>query len=416
MAPSKRTLSIALGVNVILVLLYLAASNTEPQRETSPSLPLAAMVSTSNHNVASMEESSQRGDGSLQHITGNIHGGESVSIERSAAVRFNSSHPQGSTHCFHNKVMFQPTACSKAPEIISKALHVAAAANIPPKRWNIAHVGSRDGPYKIAEIIDAFGATEFGTPSLRNLYVAAADGKIDLKEKKKIMDFCGSCCECVASQDIRSVATEYNATLLYPAVPAEEKNPLMMVAPLPTEYFKKRKGSPTLVTLPPNDILKCPPPLLESIERELLRLGHLDVLTLDAWRCDFSVVKQLVLSNKIAPSFLQFTAVEDTLYEVLMKEMYDGGYSCYFLTTKPEHKKFRGMRQPLYPFAVYATGCWRGIYDGFKGGRYHLTCHKRTEGVLSSVMNAFSRMTHKGLHSGCMIPDRHGRLKDLFGR
>lgn len=288
--------------------------------------------------------------------------------------------PVGSV-CFHNRVMFQPVHCSKAPEVLSKALEVDAS--LRRQEWHIVHVGARDAVMKVAELADVFGDASHG---------GAAVGRMQRLLGQK--NFCGPCCECVAAGDYKTFNAPYNATLIVPRHLNVDG-----LAYLPKEYFVEARR----FDLAPSTEEACGSSILSRIP------AAVDVLTLDAGRCDVQVVEELAKSSH-RPRLLQFTMVADVSYERVINALHPN-YTCYFLTTKPEHKKFRGIRQPVYPVAVRVTGCWRGIFDIFKNDRYHTTCVRSSDAALTTVLTAFTRMTHKGLHAGCTLSGRGDRLK-----
>lgn len=308
--------------------------------------------------------------------------------------------------CFHNKVMFQPVFCTKVADILSKALEIGGSER---RRWNVAHIGSREGLIRLAELVDVFGDVAHGSQAVGRL----------LREHG-VQQFCGSCCECVAAAEFKATVSRYNATLVLPLSTKDVPEAVSVGYFAPNQAAVNDGNMRNLIVLDANDVGRCPEALaiqLRNTTKALLMQSDskLDVLTVDAWRCDMDVVAavaEVVSSRK--PNFLEVTMVAgDVSYEKVVQSL-EANYACYFLTTKPEGKKFRGIRQPNYPLAVRVSGgCWRGIYDSFKQERYHLTCHKHSDVALTAVMAAFTRMTHKGIHAGCSVGQRGEKLKNF---
>ncbi|CUI15341.1 membrane-associated protein, putative [Bodo saltans] len=301
--------------------------------------------------------------------------------------------------CFHNKVMFQPAVCSKVPDIVSKSLELHDGAASGGRNWSVVHVGSREGWLKLGELGDVFGNKEGGTAAIaRQLKQVRAPN----------IDVCGPCCECVSSGELRSHPLPYTATLI--DAPFQ---PNLVLAPSAHPYWHSHR----LISAPLNDLSSCPAVLLSTLVQELSYLPTaIDVLALDAWKCDVPVVELVILGRaQLRPRLLDFTTAADVSYEPLIEKLARLGYHCYYMTTKPEHKKFRGIRQPQYPIAVKLNGCWRGVFDSFRHDRYHITCVLASDATISSVLAAFTRMSHKGLHHGCNIPSRNARMQRLDG-
>lgn len=297
--------------------------------------------------------------------------------------------------CFHNRVMFQPVFCSKVPDIVSKTLELTGGNR--DRNWTVVHVGSRDGWLKLAELGDLFGSQAGGT---------IAVGRALKTANGPSQDICGSCCECASSGELKVFPRPFHATLL--------DAPFSEAARTPSDhgYWK----SHTLVKLGTNDFSQCPGSLLDDMAAELstsIVSSQIDVLSLDAWRCDVPLLERVVLRGpKLRPKLLDFTAAAGVSYKPLIDSL-SANYHCYFMTTKPEHKRFRGIRQPQYPIAVKLDGCWRGVYDSFRSDRYHITCSLIEDGAISAVLSAFTRMAHKGLHAGCTLPSRSSRTLRL---
>mmetsp|Transcript_73503 Transcript_73503/g.85394 ORF Transcript_73503/g.85394 Transcript_73503/m.85394 type:complete len:399 (-) Transcript_73503:52-1248(-) len=358
-----------------------------------------------------VERIEPRQKGAAPHIE--LEGMLSPSSSSSILTTPNSHHHASTTatpsgkDCFHNKVMFQPVFCTKAADILYKALEVGGNGH---RRWHVAHVGSREGLIRLAELIDVFGDVAYGTRSAAKLL-----------RSHGVSSFCGSCCECVAADEIKPTVTRYNATLILPEdlheIPKEvEASYFGHLSPV---NALKDSNVRNIVKVEPNSVAACPGTLaaqLRNVTASLLSgSATLDVLTVDAWRCDVHVlaaVTEAATSRK--PNFLEITMVNgDVSYEKIVQSL-EADYACYFLTTKPEGKRFRGIRQPNYPLAVrVSAGCWRGVYDSFKQERYHLTCHRHSDMTLTTIMSAFTRMTHKGIHAGCSIGQRQEKMKHL---
>jgi hypothetical protein len=173
----------------------------------------------------------------------------------------------------------------------------------------------------------------------------------------------------------------------------------------------------SFVNLSLNQFASCPQRVVDVAVSELttkFRSGAvLDVLSLDSWKCDALLVERLILGeHSLRPRLLDFTTASDEPLQPLVDKL-SAHYQCYFMTTKPEHKRFRGIRQPQYPIAVRLDGCWRGVYDSFRNDRYHMTCVLSRDAMMSTVMTAFTRMTHRGLHAGCSLAARSSRMQRL---
>jgi hypothetical protein len=316
--------------------------------------------------------------------------------ERPASRPSSSKVTVGPQSCFHNRVMFQPAVCSKVPDVVSKSLELNDASAHGGRNWSVVHIGSREGWLKLGELGDVFGHKEGGT-------VAVARHLKSIRASN--VDSCGPCCECASSGELRSHPLPYTATLIDAPFHGAQH------APSAHPYWTSNR----LITAPSNDATSCPAVLLSALVQELSYLtGPLDVLALDAWKCDAPLVELVVLGGpQLRPRLLDFTTAADVAYGPLMEKLSEAGYHCYYMTTKPEHKKFRGIRQPQYPIAVKLDGCWRGVFDSFRNDRYHVTCGLVSDATISSVLAAFTRMSHKGLHHGCSMPSRSARMQRL---
>ena len=79
------------------------------------------------------------------------------------------------------------------------------------------------------------------------------------------------------------------------------------------------------------------------------------------------------------------------------------------------HEGLRTVGGLAAPIAVPVTGCYRGIFDSFKGERYHMVCrHRESNTPWGTVLDAWSRMPHKGMFAGCAAAGRSRRIKEWF--
>jgi hypothetical protein len=289
--------------------------------------------------------------------------------------------------------------CSKVAELLEKSLEVSTLHKVRlPSAWTVAHVGGFDAFYRIAEISDVFGAHEHGTKRIGELLYRV--------RKTSGTAFCGTCCECVWRETEASMRRSYRGVLLLPSH-----------TEVPVDAVKGLGPHVKILPVPSNPIdAKCSEKFTVKVIEALRELRSIDILTLDAFRCDVDIVLEGIVTAEIpSPSLLEFTLVKDVSYETVVNKLAAAGYVCYYMTTKPEHKRFRGIRQPVYPIAVPVTGCYRGIFDSFKGERYHMVCrHRESNTPWGTVLDAWSRMPHKGMFAGCAAAGRSRRIKEWF--
>ena len=408
----QRKTIVLILVNVVLVLLLLfgdklASVSSAAKSSTSAAAPtlLAHHSPSSSINNAAPQEASRSEHNDQRSIQGARKGSNTdiaTSVLEDDPVSPNALTVEGgggliggrkqlASHCFRNRIMWQPSMCSNMFEVLGKFLDRRKELGMADRHFQLAHIGARDGIYKVAEMSETFGNVAHGTHELGQLLFKIRGPK----------EFCGFCCECVSrdpGEETRAVIP-HNITFLRPG------------EPLDSQIIQQLGPYVNVKPLPPNTMTRCPQKLIdEAVESLGVGKSSVDVLTLDAWTCDAEIVERAIIKGSVRPIIFQMTLVNSAKdYEAFLDGLLRVGYHCYYHTTKPTRVP-RGMRHPIYPMTILVSGCWRDVYGVFKGDRFHLTCTSLNNTAASSTLTLATRTVHKGMFTGCMIVGRPQRL------
>jgi hypothetical protein len=312
-------------------------------------------------------------------------------------------------HCFRRRLFWSPTICSRLPMVLKKL----AAVHPKADKWSLLHIGNRDELYKVGELLDVFaerhpfGTLETGIRAMGNKKSARVLSRaMGSSEGKPVA--CGACCECsqvdieTVAQKVDANATAYSLTAFVPqrAGLTEELSTYATVQPFPKETLEK-----------------CPSGALAAAKAHLASTPA-NIITIDAGACDAELVRAHVVAvtadAKQRATLLQFTmqGVSEN-YGAIAAKLEAAKYHCFFPTSKPQNRNFRGVRAPTFPMFVTLPGCWRPIFDNFHGERYHMMCVDTGDEVAMEVMKGFRRATHMGKSHGCALGPASSRLKSL---
>jgi hypothetical protein len=310
-----------------------------------------------------------------------------------------------SAHCFKGQVLWHPSKCSVVDSII-RDLDASTPLSPGSSTWTIAIAGSgTNGAFRVAEANAVLGDTQHSP-------WAIGASLLRRNTTQTVANFCGECCECVAE---------------LPSSDAKHAERGKGAASVGRRILFVNTGLAADLSLGPSVEMVVSDGDCASVAAALaarLRADStsLDVLSLETFGCDAFLVRQLVVAGyggvALRPQLLQFSMWNATegyadLVEALAERGGGADYLCYFLTMKPVHKSFRGIRVAPYPVAVLATGCWRASYNNFRADRHLVTCHAKGNERLRRAVETRLNQWHRGSQIGCSSGLRQGRLRAL---
>ena len=349
--------------------------------------------------------------------------------------------------CYRRRIYYSPVICSRL------ALFIKQIVDKEPDRasWRLMHVGNVDAQYKIGEVVDLFSpvapsasyivgeAALAANPQLNSMSASAASITTERRFSKVYAPLCGKCCECVAQvyevRDKIKVSPSSNTSASRVLSVAGVVPKSLHVAPLASDKHLK------LFPFPEAQQPDLSRPFdtacqehITAFAAVLNRMKGVDWITVDAGPCDVQIIQRLMprlrrfgeggaspadpagagtstnrnssMAVPLSPQLIQFTMKDDEAdYKSLLKQLSaQHQYSCGFFSQKPEHRKLRGVRPPVYPVFIRLDGCWRPSYDLLRKDRFHLTCWDATDTTVVPIVEAYTRSVHKGMDLYCSKP------------